>query len=187
MDKELSKEFMKTLKKQGMKFNLSHKVTSSEVTGDGVTLQVEPSAGGETKTENYDVVLVATGRRPFTKGLGLEDIGVQMDKMGRVVVDDSFRTNVPNIYAVGDVIDGPMLAHKAEEEGVAAAEAMAGLAPPLEDGALINYDVIPSVVYTYPEVASVGKTEEELKAMNVKYRKGSFPFSANSRAKAIHD
>lgn len=181
MDKEITKEFTKTLKRQGMKFKMETKVTSSEVTGDGVKLTVEPSAGGESKEENFDVVLVATGRRPFTGGLGLEDVGVQMDKMGRVVVDDHFRTNVPNIYAIGDVIDGPMLAHKAEEEAIAAVEIMAG------QHGHINYDSIPGVVYTYPEVASVGKTEEELKELGIKYKKGTFPFSANSRAKAVHD
>lgn len=181
MDEGLTKEFQKNLKKQGIKFKLSHKVSSSEVGGDGVTLNVEPSKGGDVKAEKYDVVLVATGRRPFTKGLGLEEMGVQMDKLGRVEVDDSFRTNIPNIYAIGDVIDGPMLAHKAEEEGIAAVEIIKG-----EHGH-VNYDAIPGVVYTYPEVASVGKTEEELKEMGVKYNVGSFPFSANSRAKAIAD
>ena len=171
-----------TLKKQGMKFMLSTKVTASEVSGETVKLTMEPSNGeGESKVEEFDVVLVSTGRRPFTQGLGLEDVGVQLDKMGRVVVDDMFRTNVSNIYAIGDVIDGPMLAHKAEEEGIAAVEIING------QHGHVNYDAIPGVVYTYPEVASVGKTEDELKAAGASYNKGVFPFSANSRAKAIHD
>ena len=165
-----------------MKFMLSTKVTASEVSGETVKLTMEPSNGeGESKVEEFDVVLVSTGRRPFTQGLGLEDVGVQLDKMGRVVVDDMFRTNVSNIYAIGDVIDGPMLAHKAEEEGIAAVEIING------QHGHVNYDAIPGVVYTYPEVASVGKTEDELKAAGASYNKGVFPFSANSRAKAIHD
>jgi len=141
-------------------------------------LTYEPSSGGEAKEEKFDVVLVATGRRPYTDGLGLEDLGIQKDKLGRVEVDDHFRTAVPSIFAIGDCIDGPMLAHKAEEEGIAVVETIAGFA------GHVNYDAIPGVIYTYPEVASVGKTEEELKEAGVAYKVGNFPFSANSRARA---
>ena len=178
MDKELTKKFQTTLKKQGFKFKMKTKVVSSEVTADGVKLTTEPSKGGDQKTEDYDVVLVATGRRPYTDGLGIEDLGVEKDELGRIKVDDHFRTAVPSVYAIGDCIDGPMLAHKAEEEGIAAVETMAGFS------GHVNYDAIPGVIYTYPEVASVGKTEEELKEGNVSYNKGNFPFAANSRARA---
>lgn len=179
MDHELTKKFQTTLKKQGFKFNLKTKVTQSEVLSDGgVKLTTEPSSGGDAKEEAYDIVLVATGRRPFTEGLGLEDLGIQTDKLGRIDVDSHFRTAVPSIYAIGDCIDGPMLAHKAEEEGIAAVETIAGFA------GHVNYDAIPGVIYTYPEVASVGKTEEELKEAGIAYSTGSFPFAANSRARA---
>jgi len=178
MDKELTKKFQTTLKKQGFKFKLKTKVVKSEVVGDGVAITTEPSKGGDQKTENYDVVLVATGRRPYTDGLGLESLGIQTDKLGRIDVDSHFRTAVPSIYAIGDCIDGPMLAHKAEEEGIAAVETIAGFA------GHVNYDAIPGVIYTFPEVASVGKTEEELKEANVQFNKGTFPFQANSRARA---
>jgi len=178
MDQELTKKFQQTLKKQGFKFNLKTKVTKSEVVADGVVLTTEPSKGGDAKQEKYDLVLVATGRRPYTQGLGLEDLGIQTDKLGRIQVDDHFRTAVPSIYAIGDCIDGPMLAHKAEEEGIAAVETIAGFA------GHVNYNAIPGVIYTYPEVASVGKTEEELKEAGVAYNVGNFPFSANSRARA---
>jgi len=178
MDQELTKKFQTTLKKQGFKFQLKTKVTKSEVQDDGVVLTTEPSKGGDAKEAKYDMVLVATGRRPYTDGLGLEDLGIQTDKLGRIDVDEHFRTAVPNIYAIGDCIDGPMLAHKAEEEGIAAVETIAGFA------GHVNYDAIPGVIYTYPEVAAVGKTEEELKEAGVDYAKGSFPFSANSRARA---
>lgn len=178
MDQELTKKFQQTLKKQGFKFNLKTKVTKSEVTADGVILTTEPSKGGDPKQETFDIVLVATGRRPYTQGLGLEDLGIQTDKLGRIQVDDHFRTAVPSIYAIGDCIDGPMLAHKAEEEGIAAVETIAGFA------GHVNYNAIPGVIYTYPEVASVGKTEEELKEAGVAYNVGNFPFSANSRARA---
>ncbi len=137
MDQELTKKFQQTLKKQGFKFNLKTKVTKSEVTPDGVILTTEPSKGGEAKQETYDLVLVATGRRPYTQGLGLEDLGIQTDKLGRIHVDDHFRTAVPSIYAIGDCIDGPMLAHKAEEEGIAAVETIAGFA------GHVNYNAIP--------------------------------------------
>jgi dihydrolipoamide dehydrogenase len=178
MDQELTKKFQTTLKKQGFKFQLKTKVTSSQVEDDGVVLTTEPSKGGDAKTAKYDIVLVATGRRPYTEGLGLEELGIQKDKLGRIEVDEHFRTAVPNIYAIGDCIDGPMLAHKAEEEGIAAVETIAGFA------GHVNYDAIPGVIYTYPEVASVGKTEEELKEAGVDFVKGTFPFSANSRARA---
>lgn len=180
MDQEITKKFQTILKKQGFKFQLKTKVMASEATGDGkVKLTTEPSAGGDSKEEVYDVVLVATGRRPYTEGLGLEELGIQTDKLGRIQVDDHFRTAVPSIYAIGDCIDGPMLAHKAEEEGIAAVETMAGFA------GHVNYDAIPGVIYTFPEVASVGKTEEELIEAGISYKKGNFPFSANSRARAV--
>eukprot|EP00934_Nitzschia_sp_Nitz4_P004196 Nitzschia sp. Nitz4//scaffold3_size479765//188981//190677//NITZ4_000078-RA/size479765-augustus-gene-1.561-mRNA-1//1//CDS//3329550692//4186//frame0 len=177
-DGELTKKFQQTLKKQGFDFKLKTKVVKSEVTDSGVKLTTEPSAGGDATESEFDLVLVATGRRPYTEGLGLEELGIQKDKMGRVEVDSHFRTAVPNIYAIGDCIDGPMLAHKAEEEGIAAVETMAGFA------GHVNYDAIPGVIYTFPEVASVGKTEEELKAEGVAYNVGNFPMSANSRARA---
>jgi len=178
MDQELTKKFQATLKKQGFKFRLKTKVVKSEVAADGVALTTEPAKGGDQTTEKYDIVLVATGRRPYTDGLGLESLGITTDKLGRVDVDKHFRTAVPSIYAIGDCIDGPMLAHKAEEEGIAAIETIAGFA------GHVNYDAIPGVIYTYPEVAAVGKTEEELKEAGVSYAKGSFPFAANSRARA---
>jgi len=178
MDTELTKKFQTTLKKQGFKFKLKTKVMNSVVEDDGVVLTTEPAKGGDETTAKYDIVLVATGRRPYTDGLNLEKLGIQSDKLGRIEVDDHFRTAVPNIYAIGDAIDGPMLAHKAEEEGIAAVEIIAGHA------GHVNYDAIPGVIYTYPEVASVGKTEEELKDGKVQYNKGTFPFAANSRARA---
>uniref|UniRef100_A0A7R9W9U4 Dihydrolipoyl dehydrogenase n=1 Tax=Pseudictyota dubia TaxID=2749911 RepID=A0A7R9W9U4_9STRA len=181
MDQELTKKFQTTLKKQGFKFQLKTKVMSSVVEGDGVVLTTEAAKGGKEKTEKYDIVLVATGRRPYTDGLGLEALGIQTDKLGRIEVDEHFKTAVPSIYAIGDCIDGPMLAHKAEEEGIAAIETIAGFA------GHVNYDAIPGVIYTYPEVASVGKTEEELKEAGVSFSKGSFPFAANSRARANGD
>jgi len=178
MDQELTKKFQSTLKKQGFKFNMKTKVTNSEVVEDGVMLTTESAKGGKEKTEKYDVVLVATGRRPYVDGLGLKELGIQTDRLGRIEVDDHFKTSVPSIYAIGDCIEGPMLAHKAEEEGIAAVETIAGFA------GHVNYDAIPGVIYTYPEVASVGKTEEELKDAGIKYAKGTFPFQANSRARA---
>ena len=194
------------------------KVTGSEVLDNGagrVKLTMEPSKGGDSKEEEFDVVLVSTGRRPFTEGMGLEEMGIEMDKMGRVVVDDHFRSNIPSIFAIGDVIDGPMLAHKAEEEGIAAVEFIKGL------GGHVNYDAIPGVIYTFPEVATVGKTEEQLKEegkvvhffgllyeldlqltylggfplfffysvlfsqTGTPYNKGTFPMQANSRARTV--
>jgi dihydrolipoamide dehydrogenase len=179
-DKEIVKTFQRSLKKQGMKFKLKTKVTASELLeNDKVKLTMEPSKGGDPKEEEYDVVLVSTGRRPFTEGLGLEEMGIEMDKMGRVVVDEHFRTNIPSIFAIGDVIDGPMLAHKAEEEGIAAVEFLKGM------GGHVNYDAIPGVIYTFPEVATVGKTEEQLKEDGTPYNKGTFPMQANSRARTV--
>lgn len=180
MDNEVSKQFQKTLEKQGFEFKLSTKVTGAKKTKAGVTLTVEPAAGGDAETIKGDVVLVSIGRRPYTEGLGLEDLGVRMDERGRVIVNEQWQTNVPNIYAIGDVIDGPMLAHKAEEEGVAVAEALAG------QHGHVNYDVIPGVVYTWPEVATVGQTEEQLKEAGINYKTGKFPFMANSRGRAIN-
>ncbi len=181
VDKEISSNFMKILKKQGMKFKLSTKVTGTQVTDSGVKLTVEPSAGGESSVINADVVLVATGRRPFTKNLGLEQLGIETDKIGRVKVDHKFQTKVPSIFAIGDCIDGPMLAHKAEEEGIACVENIAGFA------GHVNYDAIPGVIYTHPEVATVGQTEEQLVKAGAKFNKGIFPFSANSRARTTGD
>ena len=178
MDKELTKKFQTTLKKQGFKFQLKTKVMKSEVSGDGVTLTTEAASGGKEKTSNYDIVLVATGRRPYTDNLNLEALGIQKDKLGRIEVDDHFRTAMSNVYAIGDCISGPMLAHKAEEEGIAAVEIIAGYA------GHVNYDAIPGVIYTYPEVAFVGKSEEELKEAGIGFNKGAFPFQSNSRARA---
>ena len=175
MDAEVTKKFQTILKKQGFKFQLKTKVMESRLEDDGVVLKTEASKGGKEKEAKYDVVLVATGRRPYTDGLGLEALGIQTDRLGRIEVDEHFRTAVPSIYAIGHCIDGPMLAHKAEEEGIAAVETIAGY---------VNYDAIPGVIYTYPEVASVGKTEEELKEAGVAYNVGTFPFQANSRARA---
>ncbi len=180
-DNEVSSKFQAILKKQGMEFALSTKVTKSSVGPAGVTLTVEPSKGGPAVEHQFDVVLVSTGRRPVTGGLGLAEVGVAQDKLGRVTVDGSFKTNVPGIWAIGDVIEGPMLAHKAEEEGIAAVENIKGL------HGHVNYDAIPGVVYTYPEVANVGASEEQLKAKGIAFKKGVFPFSANSRASAMQD
>ncbi len=180
MDNEIAKQFQRILGKQGMQFKLGAKVTKVETTGKGATLTVEPAAGGNAETLEADVVLVAIGRVAYTEGLGLDEVGVQRDNRGRVLTDNHFATNVPGIYAIGDVIAGPMLAHKAEDEGMAVAEILAGKA------GHVNYDVIPGVVYTYPEVATVGKTEEELKAQGVAYNVGKFPFTANGRAKVNH-
>ncbi|MGL4241533.1 MAG: dihydrolipoyl dehydrogenase, partial [Beijerinckiaceae bacterium] len=177
MDDEIAKNFLRIQTKQGVAFKLSSKVTAVEKTKKGAKVTFEPVAGGAAETAEADVVLVATGRRPYTDGLGLEGVGVAMER-GRVIIDDHFATNVPGIYAIGDVVRGPMLAHKAEDEGVAVAEILAGQKPH------INYDCIPGVVYTWPEVASIGKTEEELKAAGVEYRVGKFPFTANGRARA---
>ncbi len=179
MDAEVAKTFERVLGKQGIKFRLSTKVTGAIRGNDGVTLTVEPAKGGEAEQIKADVVLVAIGRRAYTEHLGLEEMGVALDDRGRVQVDAHYATNVAGIYAIGDVIAGPMLAHKAEEEGVALAERMAGQA------GHVNYDVIPGVVYTWPEVASIGKTEDELKEQGISYKVGKFPFTANGRARAM--
>jgi dihydrolipoamide dehydrogenase len=179
MDGEVAKQFQKLLAKQGLDFKLGAKVTGVAKSGKGAKVTFEPVKGGDAETLDADVVLVATGRRPYVDGLGLEAAGVTLDERGRVAVDDHFRTSIPGIYAIGDVIRGPMLAHKGEDEGVAVAEIIAGQA------GHVNYDVIPSVVYTSPEVASVGKTEEELKKAGIAYKAGKFPFSANGRARAM--
>jgi dihydrolipoamide dehydrogenase len=178
MDGEVAKQFQRILEKQGFKFLLSSKVTAVEKHGAGASVTFEPVAGGEAVTLKADVALVATGRRAYIDGLGLEEAGVALDR-GRVVIDDRFQTNVAGVYALGDVVRGPMLAHKAEDEGMAVAEIIAG------QHGHVNYDVIPGVVYTMPEVASVGKTEEELKAAGIAYTIGKFPFTANGRARAM--
>ena len=178
MDLDVAKSFQRILQKQGMDFKLGSKVTGVDTTGTTLKVSVEPAAGGAAETIEADVVLVAIGRVPYTEGLGLEALGVEKDKRGRVVTDHYYRTNVPGIFAIGDAIAGPMLAHKAEDEGVALAELLAGQA------GHVNYDVIPAVVYTSPEVASVGKSEEELKEAGIDYKVGKFPFLANGRAKA---
>ncbi|CAJ1370086.1 unnamed protein product [Effrenium voratum] len=180
MDGDVSKNFQRMLKKQGMTFKLSSKVTGVTKKGKGLSVSVEPAKGGDAQEIEADIVLVAIGRRPYTEGLGLETAGVALDDRGRVQIDAHYKTNVDGIYAIGDVVAGPMLAHKAEDEGVAIAEILAGQA------GHVNYDVIPGVVYTQPEVASVGKTEEELKAGGVEYKSGKFNFSANGRARAMN-
>jgi dihydrolipoamide dehydrogenase len=178
IDSEVARQFHRMLEKQGLTFKLSSKVGAIDASGKLLKVKVEPAAGGGTaETIEADNVLVAIGRVPYTEGLGLETVGVKKDNRGRVIVDPHYKTNVDGIYAIGDVIAGPMLAHKAEEEGVAVAENLAGQA------GHVNYDVIPNVVYTYPEIASVGKTEEELKAAGVAYNVGKFPFTANPRAR----
>jgi dihydrolipoamide dehydrogenase len=181
MDSEIRKESAKIFKKQGFKLRTSTKVTGAEHSGDTVRLKVEPSQGGAVETIEADVVLVSIGRRPNTDGLGLEAAGIQVNKKGQIDVDHEFRTGVAGIYAIGDVTPGPMLAHKAEDEGVAVAEILAGQV------GIINHDLIPSVVYTYPEIAAVGKTEDELKEAGVEYKVGKFPMMANSRAKTNRD
>src|SRR6201995_894627 len=181
IDGEISKAFQRILTKQGFTFQLSTKVTGVEKTKTGLTVTVEPAAGGTASTIDCDVMLVAIGRIPYTKNLGLEAVGVALDKRGRVITDHHYKTNVPGIYAIGDCREGAMLAHKAEDEAVACAELIAGKA------GHVNYDAIPSVVYTFPEVATVGKTEEDLKAAGVAYKVGKFPFTANGRARAMGD
>jgi dihydrolipoamide dehydrogenase len=178
MDGEVSKTFARILKKQGFKIKLKSKVTGVKTTKTGATVTVEAAAGGKEETIKCDAVLVAVGRRPYTDDLGLDDAGVKMTDRGQVDIDDHFKTNVDGIYAIGDVVRGAMLAHKAEDEGVAVAEILAGFA------GHVNYDAIPGVIYTMPEVSCVGKTEEQLKADGVDYTAGKFPFTANSRAKA---
>ncbi len=177
MDGEVAKQFQRLLEKQGFVFRLGAKVTSIDSSGQTLAVQVEPAAGGAAETLQADVVLVAIGRVPYTDGLGLKEAGVALDDRGRVLIDPHFATSVAGVYAIGDVVAGPMLAHKAEDEGVACAEIIAGQA------GHVNYDVIPGVVYTTPEVAAVGKTEEELKQAGVAYTVGKFPFTANGRSK----
>jgi dihydrolipoamide dehydrogenase len=178
MDGETSNALQRVLTKSGFAFRLGTKVVGAETRNSGVALQLEPAAGGERSELEADAVLVAIGRRPYTEGLGLGELGVSLDNRGRVQVDERYATNIPGIYAIGDVIAGPMLAHKAEDEGTVLVETLAGMRPHLD------YDAIPAVIYTWPEVASVGKTEEELKARGRDYRIGKFPFTANSRARA---
>lgn len=180
MDREVSTQFQRILKKQGIEFMLSSKVTGAEKLKTKVKLAVEPAAGGASETIEADAVLVAIGRRPHTEGLGLERAGVKTDERG-FILTDHFRTNVEGVWAVGDCIHGPMLAHKAEDDAVACVELIAG------KPGHVNYDAVPSIVYTWPEVASVGKTEEQLKEANVEYKVGKFPFLANSRAKTNHE
>ncbi|HML28045.1 MAG TPA: dihydrolipoyl dehydrogenase [Hyphomicrobium sp.] len=180
MDAEVAKSFQRILEKQGIAFRLSSKVSGVETSDSGVVAKVEPAAGGVAETVEADAVLVAVGRVPYTEGLGLAEAGVALDAKKRVLVDGHYQTNVTGVFAIGDVIAGPMLAHKAEDEGMAVAEIIAGQA------GHVNYDVIPNVIYTSPEVASVGKTEEELKAAGIAYNVGKFPFTANGRAKAIN-
>ena len=179
VDNEVARSFQRILEKQGMAIRLSSKVTSVETKGRSLAASVQPAAGGTPDTVETDIVLVAVGRVPFTEGLGLAEAGVALDTKKRVLVDGHFQTNLKGVFAIGDVIAGPMLAHKAEDEGVAVAEIIAGQA------GHVNYDVIPNVIYTSPEVATVGKTEEELKAAGIAYTVGKFPFTANGRAKTI--
>ena len=180
MDKEISNEFMKILKKQGIKFNMQNKVESIKKNNSGAVVTTIDKDGNKNNFE-CDVVLISVGRKPNTNGLNLEAAGVKLDEKKRIKTDKSFQTNIENIFAIGDVISGPMLAHKAEDEGIAVAENIVG------QSGHVNYDTIPGVIYTAPEVASIGKTEEQLKELNVKYKIGKFSFMANSRAKAIDD
>ncbi len=180
MDGEIGKTFQRVLGKQGIKFQLSTKVTGVAEAGDKLTVSLEPAKGGETSTLEADIVLVAIGRRPRLDGVDVEALGLALDDRGRIAIDSHYRTNVAGVYAIGDIVAGPMLAHKAEEEGVACAELIAGKA------GHVNYDVIPGVVYTWPEVASIGHTEEQLRADNVQYSVGKFPFTANGRARAMN-
>jgi dihydrolipoamide dehydrogenase len=178
IDDEITKFFQRALTKQGLKFKLGSKVTKAEMSGEDVTLTVEPAKGGAAETLQADVVLVAIGRRPYVAGLGLDKVGVKLTERGRIAVDAHFQTSVPGIYAIGDVIDGPMLAHKASEDGIACVETLAG------QKGHVNWDLVPSVVYTQPEVAWVGKTEEQLKAAGVAYKIGKYPFTADPRSRA---
>ena len=178
VDDEITKQFQRLLTKQGMKFKLSSKVTKAETTDAGVTLTVEPAKGGAAETLQADVVLVCIGRRPLVEGLGLDKVGVKLTERGRIAVDAHLQTSVPGIYAIGDVIDGPMLAHKASEDGIACVETIAG------QKGHVNWDLVPSVIYTQPEVAWVGKTEEQLKEAGVAYKVGKYPFTADPRSRA---
>jgi dihydrolipoamide dehydrogenase len=178
VDDEITKQFQRSLTKQGLKFKLSSKVTKAETTDAGVTLTVEPAKGGAAETLQADIVLVCIGRRPLVEGLGLDKVGVKLTAHGRIAVDAHLQTSVPGIYAIGDVIDGPMLAHKASEDGIACVETIAG------QKGHVDWDLVPSVIYTQPEVAWVGKTEEQLKAAGVAYKVGKYPFTADPRSRA---
>ncbi|MCI5059564.1 MAG: dihydrolipoyl dehydrogenase [Alphaproteobacteria bacterium] len=180
MDGEIRKEAGKIFKRQGLKFKLSTKVTSAKASTKGVDLTLEPAAGGKAEKLSADIVLVAVGRKAYTDALGLENVGVEVDERGRIKTDQHFKTNIEGIYAIGDVIAGPMLAHKAEDEGVVLAEILDG------QSGHIDYNLIPGVVYTWPEVASIGQTEEQLKESGIKYKTGKFPFMANGRARAMN-
>lgn len=180
MDREIIKETQKILTKQGMEFKMGSKVTGAKKSKSGVSLTVEPAAGGKSETVKGDVVLVAIGRKPFTDKLGLDKVGVEMDERGRIKTDETFETSVEGIYAIGDVIAGPMLAHKAEEEGVILAEMLSG------QSGHMDYNLVPGVVYTEPEIANIGKTEEQLKEAGIAYNVGKFPFMANGRARAMN-
>jgi len=180
MDREVSKQFQRTLGKQGIAFKLGYKVTGATASDKGVKMTVEPAKGGDAEEMEVDVLLVAVGRKPHTAGLGLDAVGVETNERGFVTVDKAWRTSIDNVYAIGDVIPGPMLAHKAEEEGIAVAENLAG------HKGHVNYETVPGIVYTFPEVATVGKTEEQLKEEGVDYKVGKFPFSANGRARAMN-
>lgn len=181
VDKQIGLDLMKCLQKQGMEFKLSTKCTGATPSAEGLVVHTEEIGTGTKSDYSCDKVLVCTGRRPFTDGLGLKEAGVACDKMGRVEIDGHFKTNVPGIYAVGDIVRGPMLAHKAEEEGVAAVETM------MNQAGHVNYEAIPNVIYTWPEVATVGYSEEELKEKGIPFKKGTFPFIANGRAKAMDE
>jgi dihydrolipoamide dehydrogenase len=178
VDDEITRQFQRSLTKQGVKFKLSSKVTKAETTDSGVTLTVEPAKGGTAETLQADIVLVSIGRRPLVEGLGLDKVGVKLTAHGRIAVDGQFQTSVPGIYAIGDVIDGPMLAHKASEDGVACVETIAG------QKGHVDWNLVPSVIYTQPEVAWVGKTEEQLKEAGVAYKVGKYPFTADPRSRA---
>jgi dihydrolipoamide dehydrogenase len=178
VDDEVTKQLHRSLQRQGLKFKLGSKVTKADASASGVTLTVEPAKGGSAETMQADVVLVCIGRRPFTAGLGLDKAGVKLTERGRIAVDGHFQTSVPGIYAIGDAIDGPMLAHKASEDGIACVETLAG------QKGHVNWDLVPSVLYTQPEVAWVGKTKEQLKAAGVAYKVGKYPFTADPRSRA---
>jgi dihydrolipoamide dehydrogenase len=178
VDDEITRQFQRSLARQGLKFKLSSKVTKAETTDSGVTLTVEPAKGGAAETLQADIVLVSIGRRPLVEGLGLDKVGVKLTEHGRIAVDGHFQTSVPGIYAIGDVIDGPMLAHKAMEDGVACVETIAG------QKGHVDWNLVPSVIYTQPEVAWVGKSEEQLKAAGVAYKVGKYPFTADPRSRA---
>jgi dihydrolipoamide dehydrogenase len=179
MDLGMAKAFQRILEQQGMSFKFEHKVTSAKSGPNGVTCTIEPAKGGSPTQHETDVLLVSVGRRPYTADLGLKENGIKMDERGRIDIGAHFKTSKPNVYAIGDCVKGAMLAHKAEEEGIACVEYI------VKGGGHVNYDAIPSVIYTHPEVAWVGKSEEQLKAEGVQYNIGNFPFIANSRAKTI--